>query len=144
MLYFAYGMNTNRAGMAHRCPAAVALGAATLLGHRFRFAGPADVQVDRRHNVEGVLWDITEQCLASLDTLEGYPWFYQRKLAKVKHQDLVVSAMVYFMQPGNRNDAPGSGYWQCLVQGYQDFGVPVAQLNKALPKNHGFAWSQFG
>ena len=83
MLYFAYGMNTNTQGMAHRCPGAVAFGCATLEGHRFRFAGPADVQRDRHSDVDGVLWDITEECLASLDVLEGYPFYYDRKWARV-------------------------------------------------------------
>ena len=86
MLYFAYGMNTNTQGMANRCPQAVAFGHARLLGHRFRFAGCADVQVDRRSHVDGVLWDITEECLASLDILEGYPYYYNRSYRQVEFE----------------------------------------------------------
>ena len=128
MLYFAYGMNTNTQGMAQRCPGAVAFGHARLLGHRFRFSGPADVQVDRRCNVDGVLWDITEDCLRSLDNLEGYPYFYDRKWSSVEFGDEVIQAMVYYMQPGNRNRAPSAGYFSCLIEGYEEFGVPTRQL----------------
>ena len=128
MLYFAYGMNTNTQGMATRCPGAVAFGHARLLGHRFRFAGPADVQVDRRNFVDGVLWDITDECLQSLDVLEGYPYFYDRKWATVEHEQGEYSALVYYMQPGNKNRAPSSGYFSMVLEGYEEFGVPTRQL----------------
>lgn len=144
MLYFAYGMNTNRLGMTNRCPEARPMGPATLLGHRFRFAGPADVQVDRRHDVQGVLWEITDKCLASLDQLEGYPAFYNRKWAQVRHNTEVVNAMVYYMQPGHRNGLPGQGYWHCVLEGYRDFGLSTTQLNSALPKNHNYSRYTFG
>jgi len=128
MLYFAYGMNTNTQGMAQRCPGAVAFGHARLLGHRFRFSGPADVQVDRRYDADGVLWDMTEDCLKSLDTLEGYPYYYDRKWACVEFQGEQHQALVYYMQPGNRNRSPSSGYFRCVLEGYEEFGVPTRQL----------------
>lgn len=128
MLYFAYGMNTNTQGMASRCPAAVAFGHARLLGHRFRFAGPADVQVDRRDYVDGVLWDITEDCLRALDNLEGYPYFYGRKYATVEFEQGEYDALVYFMQSGHKNSPPSSGYFNMVLEGYEEFGVPTQQL----------------
>ena len=128
MLYFAYGMNTNAQGMAQRCPAAVAYGRAQLQGHRFRFSGPADVQRDRHSIVEGVLWDITDECLKSLDRLEGYPYYYDRKWATVQFQDQQVQAMVYYMLPGNKNHPPSSGYFATVLEGYEEFGVPTQQL----------------
>jgi len=128
MLYFAYGMNTNTQGMATRCPGAVAFGHARLLRHRFRFAGPADVQVDRRDYVDGVLWDITDRCLLALDTLEGFPHYYDRKWATVEYDYRECSALVYFMQPGNKSQAPSSGYFNMVMEGYREFGVPTDQL----------------
>ena len=128
MLYFAYGMNTNSQGMAGRCPQAVAFGHARLLGHRFRFSGPADVQVNRFCSVDGVLWDITEDCLRSLDQLEGYPYYYDRKWADVELDGEICQAMVYFMQPGNRNSPPSSGYFATVLEGYEEFAVPTRQL----------------
>ena len=138
ILYFAYGMNTNRQGMAQRCPAARPVGPAQLLAHRFRFAGPADVQIDRRHSVHGVLWNITEQCLTSLDLLEGYPDFYDRKWALVSWQGQTLQALVYFMQPGHANRSPSIHYFDTVYQGYRDFGVPTDQLYKSVTKSSTF------
>lgn len=140
MLYFAYGMNTNTQGMARRCPGAVAFGQAKLLGHRFRFAGPADVQVNRFSNVDGVLWDITDDCLKSLDLLEGYPYYYDRKWATVELDGEKCQALVYFMQPGNKSGAPSSGYFATVLEGYEEFGVPTDQLWK----NVNFSTTVFG
>lgn len=142
MLYFAYGMNTNRAGMAHRCPDARPLGAATLLNYSFRFAGPADVEPSDGQRVEGVLWRITQQCLASLDVLEGYPTFYNREWAWVRHQNTDVIAQVYRMQPGHANSEPSVGYLDCVLQGYRDFGVSTEQIAKVLPKYNTFWLTQ--
>ena len=127
-MYFAYGMNTNVDGMALRCPDAVSLGRAYLLGHRFRFAGPADVERDRGCDVDGVLWHITPRCLEALDLLEGYPYYYNRKWAKVQYQDQLVRAIVYFMLPGHADADPSPHYFDMVQQGYQDHDVPQHQL----------------
>ena len=140
MLYFAYGMNTNLAGMAERCPQAVSYGRAELLGHQFRFSGPADVQVNRMSKVDGVLWNITDQCLLSLDMLEGYPYYYDRKWAKVRCQDEVYEALVYHMQPGHPNGHPSRSYFNMVLQGYNEHGVPTDQLWK----NVNFSTTDFG
>ena len=131
MLYFAYGMNTNSQGMAQRCPAAVSFGRAQLEGHQYRFAGPADVQVNRHSDVEGVLWDITEDCLAALDALEGYPYYYNRRYRDVFFAGRVVKALTYFMQPGNIDYPPSTGYFNMVKEGYLDHGVPLDQLYNA-------------
>ena len=128
MLYFAYGMNTNVQEMAQRCPDAVSLGRATLVDHKFRFAGPADVQVNRSSHVDGVLWVITENCLAELDVLEGYPTYYDRKWASVDFDGEKCRALVYFMQPGHENYPPSSGYFATVLDGYQAHNVPTQQL----------------
>lgn len=132
MLYFAYGMNTNSQGMASRCPKAVSHGRAVLLNHSFRFAGPADVVKCPDSFVDGVLWTITPECLEALDILEGYPHFYNRRNKKVLHQGRVYEAMTYFMQPGHLDSAPSDGYFNMVVEGYQEHGVPTEQLYNAV------------
>lgn len=126
--YFAYGMNTNLDSMRWRCPDALALGAARLLAHRFRFALHADVQRDRRSSVDGVLWQITDQCLANLDQLEGYPHYYDRSVRRVEHRGEHYDALVYHMQPGNRDARPTAGYLDMIIEGYEQFGVPLRQV----------------
>lgn len=127
-LYFAYGMNTNVAGMAARCPAAVSHGRAVLLDHVFRFAGPADVVKCPDSYVDGVLWTITDQCLASLDLLEGYPYYYNRSYRKVMFENRVVRALTYHMLPGHIDAPPSQGYFNMVVEGYREHAVPVEQL----------------
>ena len=132
MLYFAYGMNTNSQGMARRCPAAVSHGRAVLLDHVFRFAGPADVVKCPDSYVDGVLWSITPQCLNALDILEGYPYYYNRRFKKVLFQGRVCQAMTYYMQPGNLDSEPSAGYFDMVVEGYREHGVPTEQLYNSV------------
>jgi gamma-glutamylcyclotransferase (GGCT)/AIG2-like uncharacterized protein YtfP len=131
VLYFGYGMNTNPHGMAQRCPNAISLGYAKLLEHKFRFAGPADVLKHPGSIVHGVLWDITPECLKALDSLEGFPYFYDRELRTVDFYGERVQALVYFMQPGHTESSPGHGYYKCLQEGYHAFGVPTKQIKRA-------------
>lgn len=135
-LYFAYGLNTNVNSMAHRCPAAVSHGYAKLVDHAFRFAGPADVVKCRGSFVHGVLWTITDECLASLDILEGYPHFYNRRHRPVWFDGRTVNALVYYMQPGNLDNPPSRGYFDMVLEGYQEHSVPVDQLWNAMEIYH--------
>lgn len=132
MLYFAYGMNTNPVGMDQRCPDSQALGPALLPNWRFRFAGPADIVPDQNHAVTGVLWDITDQCLSSLDHLEGFPYFYNRDWVTVMFQGQQLRAMVYFMQPGNDDALPSHSYLHTVRDGYRHFDLDHTQIDQAL------------
>ena len=131
-LYFAYGMNTNVDSMGHRCPAALDLGPATLLNHRYRFSRHADVLTDPNTHVEGVLWDITKDCLESLDILEGYPSYYDRKVATVMHRGVLKEALVYFMQPGLNDALPGQSYLDMVLTGFYEHGISTVQIEQAL------------
>lgn len=142
MLYFAYGMNTNIDSMAERCPAAMILGAAKLPHWRFRFAGCADIIPSEQDVTDGVLWDITEECLYSLDILEGYPGFYNRDLVKVYWQDQFVDALVYFMNPGIEDDLPSDYYREMVYDGYIENNVPTDQLNESLARLEQIEWSK--
>ena len=128
MLYFAYGMNTNRKGMGQRCPGALSLGHARLIDHSFRFATHADVVKCKGSYVDGVLWTIDDFHLKNLDHLEGYPFYYNRRALRVAHEDRIVMAETYFMQPGNLDNLPGQGYFDMVVEGYKEHRVPTEQL----------------
>jgi gamma-glutamylcyclotransferase (GGCT)/AIG2-like uncharacterized protein YtfP len=133
--YFAYGMNTNVSGMRHRCPAAISMGSAALLNYDFRFACHADVVPVQGAKTVGVLWELTDTCLASLDRLESYPVYYDRKIVPVLYRNEIVDSWVYFMQPGNHEMAPGDGYWNCLIEGYKEHDVSSKQLHRALERS---------
>ena len=131
-LMFSYGMNTNIAQMSHRCPGAISMGSATLLGHEFRFARHADVVLNSDSAVDGVLWLIDTDHLKSLDHLEGYPYYYGRDLLPVQYQGNIVMAECYRMQPDNPDDYPSQGYLNMLSEGYKEHGVPWDQIEAAL------------
>jgi gamma-glutamylcyclotransferase (GGCT)/AIG2-like uncharacterized protein YtfP len=132
MLYFAYGMNTNPTHMAQRCPGAVSLGHARLINHSFRFAQHADVESCADSYVDGVLWEITEQHLKSLDQLEGYPHYYDRVVSTVIHGARTFHVLVYRMQPGHPDSEPTRGYYNLIQEGYRAHDVPTEQLENCL------------
>lgn len=131
-LYFGYGMNTNLVEMAYRCPSARSRGPARLLNHAFRFATHADVVAAEGSYVDGVLWSITDQCLAKLDALEGFPHYYNRQEMAVEHDGDVKNAIVYFMNPGVPDALPYQSYFDLVMEGYTQHQVPTDQLYNAL------------
>lgn len=132
MLYFAYGYNTNSLAMMKRCPDAVCLGAAQLLSHRFRFAHHADVVRSPHSQVQGLLWDLTNECLLSLDIFEGYPTYYTRKKLLVRQHRRLFRAMVYQMTPGHADLLPGDHYLTALLEGYREHAIDCGQIYQAL------------
>lgn len=137
MLYFAYGANTSRASMAHRCPGASFLSQAVLPEHELIFRGVADIRPATDKTVTGALWDIDDHDLAALDRFEGYPSLYTRRgvsviLDRTRHGFDRALAIVYQMTPGRRPSPPADAYLETLVQGYTDCGLPDEQIEQAL------------
>ena len=130
-LYFSYGMNTNSVQMAHRCPNAVSLGVAELDGYELVFRGCADIRAREGTTMEGVLWNITDDCLAALDVLEGYPTYYTRYDVPVFHNGEWKTAMVYKMNSGDIFP-PSAGYLRMLFEGYSEHGADVSQIYEAF------------
>lgn len=132
MKYFAYGMNTNLAQMAQRCPGARSLGAAQALNHQFEFKTFATVVPTVGSHCDGVLWDITDFCEKSLDQLEGYPVFYNKKSILVKHNGSIIRAMTYLMYPEEQLAYPSDSYVSLLEEGYRAHGIDLEQIDWAL------------
>jgi len=126
MYYMAYGMNTNREAMEVRCPKAKPMGGFYLPNHRLIFRGVADFRHDVDAILPVVLWEITEDCLRSLDKLEGYPHHYNRR--KVNGEWII-----YDMN-GNKNhlSVPSGGYYHMIESGYKYFGLDDYNLRAAL------------
>jgi gamma-glutamylcyclotransferase (GGCT)/AIG2-like uncharacterized protein YtfP len=130
--YIGYGMNTSVYEMRNRCPACVDLGKVTIKNHKFLFSGHADIIECNGSSVQGVLWEITDNCLKSLDNLEGYPFYYDRKSVKVMYNDQEIDAIVYFMQPGRYPSLPSEFYLKTLIDGYIEHNIDVSQIERAL------------
>lgn len=131
--YFAYGMNTNINEMRNRCPNALDLGKAHLLNYKMVFKYFCDVIEKPGTDAPGVLWKITDQCLASLDILEGYPTHYERKYAPVQYGDSIVNALVYYMVNNTQEEVPGTYYYNMVRDGYSSHNISEKHLIESLP-----------
>jgi gamma-glutamylcyclotransferase (GGCT)/AIG2-like uncharacterized protein YtfP len=93
--YFAYGTLASGGLMAKKCPGARFLSRAELRGYRMEGLNivPADDS-----SVDGVLWEIDEECLRALDVYENYPDWYSRKGVDVYAESTgEVEAVAYFI-----------------------------------------------
>jgi gamma-glutamylcyclotransferase (GGCT)/AIG2-like uncharacterized protein YtfP len=119
--------------MAHRCPAAEPIDKAWLSGYKLVFRrGVATVEPCKDEYVAGALWNITDECLASLDRFEGYPRWYGREEIVVETAEGITKALVYIMAPGFAEEGPGLYYLNTLLSGYADFKWGVDESNNLL------------
>ena len=138
--YFAYGMNTNIDEMASRCPRAINLGRCTLAGFELKFRLHADIDEVVGSEMEGVLWDITEECERALDRLEGYPYYYDKIEVVVipdnpdsnNYNNTRIIAMAYIMNTKGQEEAPSINYEDCLIEGYTANGLDVEKLTTKI------------
>ena len=127
--YFAYGMNTNVNEMMVRCPDAVNLGKCTLKDFELRFRHHADIDLVPGSKMEGVLWYVTSKCEKALDSLEGYPHYYN-KINVVINDNII--AMAYIMNNKGFETPPNIQYENCLVDGYSFNGLDVDKLTTKI------------
>ena len=123
--YFAYGSNLSVQQMALRCPGAVNPRRATLADHDWLIneRGVATVEPFHGSQVHGVLWQVTDRDLATLDSAEGVPVRYRRDRLVVHTDDGPSEAWVYIdhrVDPG----APRPGYLERVVDGAVHHGLP--------------------
>lgn len=123
--YFAYGSNLCVRQMARRCPGAVDPRPATLADHDWLIneRGVATVEQFDGSQVHGVLWQLTDTDLATLDSAEGVPVRYRRDRLTVHTDDGQHQAWVYIdhrVEPG----PPRPGYLERVVDGALQHGLP--------------------
>jgi gamma-glutamylcyclotransferase (GGCT)/AIG2-like uncharacterized protein YtfP len=134
-LYFAYGSNTHLDQMSRRCPMAINLGPAVLPDHRLVFRGHADVQLDRQCDVHGLLWEVDDYDLESLDIYEGFPHYYLRhRVFVVDQYDNEHIAWVYTMAEQATETAPSDVYYDVCRTGYLQNQLSVNQLTEAAER----------
>ncbi|HEY1442810.1 MAG TPA: gamma-glutamylcyclotransferase family protein, partial [Mycobacterium sp.] len=95
--YFAYGSNLCVRQMALRCPDAVDPRPAVLSDHDWLInqRGVATVEPFAGNQVHGVLWQLSDHDLATLDSAEGVPVRYRRDRLTVITNDGPEPAWVY-------------------------------------------------
>ena len=134
-LYFAYGSNINVEQMEYRCPDACIVGPVALENYEllFRRGGFATITPCEGGKVHGLLWSLTPECERSLDMYEGYPRFYDKRTVTVRDGlGRELSVMAYIMDERFREPMmPSTAYYNGILEGYRQNGLPVAALKKA-------------
>ena len=123
--YFAYWSNLCVRQMALRCPGAVDPRPAMLADHDWLIneRGVATVEPFDGSQVHGVVWQVTDHDLATLDSAEGVPSRYRRDRLTVHTDDGPSEAWVYIdhrVDPG----PPRPGYLERIVDGAVHHGLP--------------------
>ena len=144
-LYFAYGSNINLEQMAERCPAAEAVGTAVLDGYELLFRGNrrgdgvATIEPLPGNQVHGLLWRLTPACEQSLDSYEGYPHLYEKQNLLVRAADGKEIVVMVYVMTGERwryPIIPSNAYYEGILQGYRQNGLPESALEAALKNAH--------
>jgi gamma-glutamylcyclotransferase (GGCT)/AIG2-like uncharacterized protein YtfP len=89
--YFAYGSNMDPRLMGRTVPSATVVGPGKLHGFRLEFnvysdkwnGGAANLEPDPKAYLWGVIWDVDDADLESLNTFAGHPTFYRREEVEV-------------------------------------------------------------
>ena len=133
-LYGAYGSNLNLGQMSLRCPKAEPVGSLMLHGWELKFRGVADIEEVEGGTVPIGLWRITQACESALDVYEGYPHLYTKKICTVKgmKEELGTDSVMLYMMQRSEVHPPSMPYLDCIMQGYEDFGLDVDYLRFAI------------
>lgn len=96
--YFAYGSNLNVGQMQQRCPSAKFVGITSLESYSFCFKGYADIEFSNPDSkVSGVVYSLTKEDLARLDSFEGVgtTGSYERVEVYVKLSGIYTTVITY-------------------------------------------------
>ena len=123
--YFAYGSNLCVRQVALRCPDAADPRPAVLADHDWLInqRGVATVEPLAGNQVHGVLWQLSGDDLATLDSAEGVPVRYRRERLTVHTHEGPSPAWVYIdhrVTPG----PPRPGYLPRIIDGAVHHGLP--------------------
>jgi gamma-glutamylcyclotransferase len=137
MYYFAYGSNMSAGQMQRRCPGSKPLGAAELDCYGLRFDGKcqnwsdaavANITPRATEVVWGVLYDVTEAHLRTLDSFEYVPVNYRRFLVSVKSAELGSCKATTYMRAPRSVGTPTVEYLSTLLDGGRENGLPADYL----------------
>ncbi len=131
-LYFAYGSNLKLRQFQRRCPGSTVVGRARLPGYRLAFTryatkrkgGVADIVAEEDAEVWGVLYDVDDEGMASLDAFEGVPRAYRRETVRVTDDEGVEREAETYVANKTGEFAPGREYLDLIVTGGREHGLP--------------------
>ena len=135
--YVAYGSNLNKEQMKWRCPGAKPIGTTNLVGYRLAFKGSQTgayltIEEDVDQLLPVAIWGVTARHEAALDRYEGYPKFYYKKDVVLQVNGQAIKAFVYIMDESRKYGEPSPWYVETCRHGYEDFGLDIYYLDKAV------------
>ncbi len=129
MLYFAYGSNLYHFQMRIRCKDSIFLKKINLKDFRLTFRNMyADIELKKKSNVPGALFEISKIDEKKLDVYEDYPIMYKKYYFTYygkKVMTYVMTKKTLFTYPSNR-------YLNIIKRGYKDCGLDKKYLKKVL------------
>lgn len=122
--YFAYGSNLDEVQLFQRCPGAAAEATGALVEFRLAFtaysggwgAGVADILACPGSRVWGLVFNLTDEDLESLDRFEGYPEQYDRFVAQIDTDKGIMDSWVYAVKRKQSFVAPSRRYLDVIRQ----------------------------
>lgn len=139
-IYIAYGSNLNKKQMEDRCPTAKYLGSGIIEDYELQFKGRlhcafATIAPKKGSYVPVGLWEIQDRDERSLDRYEGYPTHYFKRDVNVQTDGKTVRGMAYIMDLRMDFGNPSQGYYDIVFKGYEDCGLDVNILNRAVDQS---------
>jgi gamma-glutamylcyclotransferase (GGCT)/AIG2-like uncharacterized protein YtfP len=140
MLYFAYASNMNHTQMKERCPGGRFLKPVILEGHRFVYDGYSETRQGATANfvssgtevVRGALFEITEKDKLAMDSFEGYPQDYERKVVEVKDEEGKAYAAMAYFRPPRALGKPHPDYEKVILDGAKDCKLTEKYIDRYL------------
>ena len=135
--YFAYGSNMDPRLMTENAPGARLMGHGRLEGYRLTFnvysdrweGGAANIEPEPEGHVWGVVWEIAEGDLESLDTYEGHPTFYRREAVRVHTGNGEVPCTTYRIAHQQGFVRPTDAYLNKMRSAMRVHGLPPEALD---------------
>lgn len=128
--YFAYGSNMDLEQMKARCPSKYnLLGVGELKGWKFFINSRKVANITQRKNsrVYGLLFEISKNCLETLDICEGYkrhPKIYDRQKLTIQYEDKKKRAWVYIDGNSTKLGKPWPNYLEKIVKAAENSKFP--------------------
>ncbi len=140
MRYIAYGSNLNTEQMALRCPGARISGVGMLKDYELLFKGSKSgayltIEPKKDGTVPVAVWDVELSDERALDSYEGFPVFYYKRILPVKLEYGTVNGFVYIMHEDRPFGIPSPRYVQTCREGYKAFGFNEEHLLDALNRS---------
>ncbi|MBI4245512.1 MAG: gamma-glutamylcyclotransferase [Planctomycetes bacterium] len=131
--YFAYGSNMDRKQMKQRCPDSTFVSTAVLNHYRFIIIcrGVASIVQDDKHNLHGILWQISNSDEENLDLYEGVrsKLYNKKDIVVITPNNEKVTALVYIAEDNNIGK-PRRIYIEKIIGAALDYKFPEAYVSE--------------